>query len=112
MKPATISLYGKTYAANDRAMVESLFNPHGTCNGFYSVTPKGVYLLDQTKEKRAFLPFSEKCLFSTWRDNGRRYYMQGGLSSQDRRWIGEPESFSAARLGAAALAEQIQNPPA
>lgn len=106
----TIALYGKTYARTDKAMVESLFNPGGTCNGYFKITAKGVYLLGLDKEKRAFMPFSEKCFFSTWQVNGRRYYLHGGLSSPDRQWLGEPESFSAAREGAAALADQIHKP--
>lgn len=50
-----IQLAGKMYAKNDREFVNSLFNPNGTCNGYYKRLKHGIQVFNPQKELIALI---------------------------------------------------------
>lgn len=98
-----LSLYGKTYAKNERQAVASLFDAAGTVNGFYKVTRAGVYLSDLQGKERAFIRKDGLGPVAVFMFEGRRHYMHSHATA-DEAWLGIPASYSAACDGARALA--------
>ena len=102
-----ITLYGKTYAKNDREFTGSLFTPGGTCNGFYKTTKAGIYLSDMQGAERVFIRRDGLGPVTVARDpKGRRRYMFA-TSSLDGAWLGAPESYMAEREDAARVARCV-----
>ena len=50
-----ITFSNKTYAKNDKEMVNSLFTSGGTCAGFYKKRKNGFLILDLQKKPFAFI---------------------------------------------------------
>lgn len=55
-----ITFSNKTYAKNDKEMVNSLFTPGGTCAGFYKKLKNGFLILDLQKNPFAFIVSNKK----------------------------------------------------
>lgn len=101
-----IILYGKTYAANDKEAVASLFNAGGTVNGFYRKAKAGLYLSDLQGNERAFIRKDGLGPVSVFKHEGRRRYMHS-TSNRDEAWLGVPESYMATCDGAQELARRL-----
>ncbi|MCZ4270733.1 hypothetical protein [Maritalea porphyrae] len=101
-----LTLYGKTYAKTKTEFTNSLFNPEGTCNGFYKKTRGGVILSDMQQNERVFIRKRDGLLVTIRRqeDNTRRYMF--ATSTSDENWLGVPESYIAECDGAF---EAVQN---
>jgi hypothetical protein len=101
-----IQLYGKTYAANGKEAVSSLFNAGGTVNGFYRKAKAGVYLSDLQGNERAFVCKDGLGPVTVFTAYGKRHYMRS-TADKDEAWLGVPESYGATRDGARALARSL-----
>lgn len=101
-----ITLYGRTYAPNARAVVESLFKGPATHCGTYRKAANGVYLSDLQGNERVFIRKDGLGPVTTFRHDGKRRYMHS-TTSQDDAWLGTPESYSATREGAQAVARAL-----
>ena len=101
-----ISLYGKTYAANDSQAIESLFNRGGTVNGFYKKTRSGVLFSDMQGRERVFIRKDGLGPISVHRYDGKLRYMFSTATS-DESWLGLPDSYIAKCEGARDLARQM-----
>lgn len=86
-----ITINGKKYAKNDAEFTESLFNPGGTCVGYYKKLKNGIQLMTMQKELFAFMvnnSHNERFFVSAGRlENGKAFYMYG-LSDSAARWLG------------------------
>jgi len=81
---------GKKYAKNDAEFVGSLFDPSGTCNGYYKRLKHGVKLYNMQRELTAYIvdrsPL-ERFIVSAGTHAGKDRYMYG-LSSTAEQWLG------------------------
>ena len=84
-----IELYGRTYASNNKQVLDTLFDPINgrTANGYYKETDSGVMLYDLQGKARAFMRndgFGPVTVSET--KQGTRYMF--GLCSVDADWLG------------------------
>ena len=84
-----INLNGKLFAKNDEEFVSSLFNPKGTCVGFYKSIKSGVELLNQKKERIGVINNNKVLCCATKIGNGKYWY-----SFSDIDLIGRYNSYS------------------
>ena len=50
-----LTINGSDYAKNNKEFTESLFNPKGTCRGFYRKRKDGVLLMDMQRKPLIFI---------------------------------------------------------
>lgn len=87
-----IEVNGRKFAKNDAEFVGSLFDPTGTCQGYYSIKKGGkvVVLSDhQRKPRVAAVMTQDGPMLVTChkRENGRLWYMFS-TTSVDEQWLG------------------------
>ena len=76
----TIKLYGQTYAKNDKALVNTLFNADGTANGTFKRYKNRIELTHTSGEVVAIVRAIDGVVLST-KENGR--YMFSTSSKAD-----------------------------
>ena len=76
----TIKLYGQTYAKNDKALVNTLFNANGTANGTFKRYKNRIELTHTSGEVVAIVRAIDGVVLST-KANGR--YMFSTSSKAD-----------------------------
>lgn len=76
----TIKLYGQTYAKNDKALVDTLFNAKGTANGTFKRYKNRIELTHTSGEVVAIVRAIDGVVLST-KANGR--YMFSTSSKAD-----------------------------
>lgn len=85
---------GKKYAKNDAEFLDSLFDPSGTCNGYYKRLKHGVKLYNMQRELTAYIvdrsPL-ERFIVSAGMHDGKARYMYG-LSTAAEQWLGVAEN--------------------
>jgi hypothetical protein len=101
-----ITLYGRTYAPNKAAVLDSLFKGPATHCGTYRATRAGVILSDLQGQERVFIRKDGLGPVTTFRHEGKRRYMHS-TTSKDDAWLGTPESYTATREGAQAVARAL-----
>lgn len=82
-----LSFNGKKFAVNDEEFTNSLFNPGGTCTGYYRVNKKTVTIMNQRKEKIGVVT-NNVLGCATKQDNGKYWY-----SYADIKEIGSYDSY-------------------
>lgn len=78
------------YAKNNSEMLDSLFNPNGTCCGTYEHTQNGTKLFNLKGELFAYLVHNGKQGYfavTAYNDNGKVRYMFA-LCSSDEKYLG------------------------
>ena len=76
----TIKLYGQTYAKNEKALVDTLFNANGTANGTFKLYKNRIELTHTSGEVIAIVRAIDGVALST-KANGR--YMFSTTSKAD-----------------------------
>jgi len=84
-----IKLYGQTYAKNDKALVNTLFNANGTANGTFKRYKNRIELKHTSGEVMAVVRAIDGVVLST-KANGR--YMHSTSSKADKLFS-VPSSF-------------------
>ena len=93
-----ITFSNKTYAKNDKEMVDSLFTSGGTCAGFYKKRKNGFLILDLQKKPLAFIvsnPSQGYFVVNATENNGKIFYNYS-TSEEVERILGidnKPHSF-------------------
>lgn len=87
----TIKLYGQTYAKNDKALIDTLFNANGTANGTFKRYRNRIELTHTSGEVMAVVRAIDGIVLST-KANGR--YMHSTTSQADKLFS-VPSSFMA-----------------
>jgi len=85
-----ITINGKKYAKNDNEFTNSIFDPSGTCSGYYRRRKDGVLLMDMQKVPFGFIKVESACVVyavSAYQHNGKTRYMFG-LTSCDSERLG------------------------
>ena len=83
-----LTFNNKKYAKNDKEFTESLFQTGGTCNGFYKLTKRGVYLYNMQNEVQCFIRFHNDRMIMqcTLQPNGKKWYSY--LQDATEQWLG------------------------
>lgn len=89
MKTVNILMFnGKKFARTSTAFVSSLFDPTGTCVGFFRLQGNGVLLMDHQENPVAYIvnhQYRERFIVTAFKDpTGRTAYMHGTTSVTDR----------------------------
>ena len=69
-----IELNGSKFALNDNEMMDSLFTPGGTCNGFYKVNKNSVTIFNLQHEKIAVINGHGLLCAATRQKDGKWWY--------------------------------------
>ena len=69
-----ITLNGKLFAANENEFIDSLFNPEGSCVGYYKRNKTSVTLYNMQKEKIAVINKDAVLCKAQKLDNGKWWY--------------------------------------
>lgn len=85
-----ITISGKKYARTDAEFTASLFNPGGTCSGFYKPRKNGVLLMDMQKEPFAFVVNNKykEVFFVSARAEGNKIRYFHSTTSADEATLG------------------------
>ena len=86
-----LTFNGKTFAKNTNEFTSSLFNPGGTCSGFYKKTANGVRLYDLDNKLTGFLVNSKRghnfVVSAGINSDGKAFFMNGASSTLEK-WLG------------------------
>ena len=83
-----ITINGKKYAKNAKEFTNSLFNPSGTCSGYYKRRKDGLLLLDMQKVPMVFIKVGSSTFAVTvYNHEGKTRYMHG-LTEKDKALLG------------------------
>jgi hypothetical protein len=74
-----ITLNGKKFALNEKEMVNSLFQPGGTCVGFYKVNKRSVTIQDHNHNKVGMVTIHRVLVKATKHDGDRYWYSYGDI---------------------------------
>lgn len=87
-----ITFNNKKYAKNDKEFTAALFQAGGTCNGFYKLIKRGVYLYNMQNEVQCFIRFHNDRMIMqcTLKDNGKKWYSY--LQDSTEHWLGLRDS--------------------
>lgn len=98
-------LNGKKFARTDAEFTASLFQPGGTCVGFYKPTSRQIFLMNQHKERIGVIAPSGVLGSATRLEDGRYWYSYGtpGL-------VGNYESYAQEHDESHAALRQFCNP--
>ena len=69
-----ITLNGKLFAANENEFVDSIFNPNGSCVGYYKRNKTSVTLYNMQKEKIAVINKHAVLCNAQKLDSGKWWY--------------------------------------
>ena len=86
----TIKLYGQTYAKNDKALVNTLFNANGTANGTFKRYKNRIELTHTSGEVVAIVRAIDGVAIST-KANGRYMF---STSSKANKLFSIPSGYS------------------
>jgi len=92
-----LELCGKTYARTKSLLVDSLFNPGGTCSGMFRVTGNGILFMNPDGSPFAFLVANRhrERFFVTARKREKGIWYMFSLCDCDELQLGLPDSLSA-----------------
>lgn len=91
MKPATLAVGSTKFAANSRALTETIFDKTGTASGLYSARKHSILFSTPQGEPFACLvanPGQSKFFVSCSRQADRRVRYMFGLSDNDAQRLG------------------------
>ena len=83
-----ITINGKKYAKDTKEFTNSLFDPSGTCAGYYKRRKDGVLLMDMQKVPMVFIKVGASTFAVTaYTHEGKTRYMHG-LTEKDTALLG------------------------
>lgn len=85
-------LNGKKFARTESEFVASLFEPGGTCVGYYKPTSRQIFLMDHNKERIGVIPPEGFLASATRQPDGRYWYSYGKPAL-----VGDYESYGQER---------------
>lgn len=95
-----LQINGKLYVKNNAEFTETLFRKGGTAYGYYKKLNGSIHLMDMHKNVFAAVVINKhdfKGIVNAKRlDNGKVFY-QYGLSDENKKLLGVPESYIAER---------------
>ena len=84
-----LTIQGRKFARNDAEFTSSLFDPSGTCAGYYKQVPAGVRLLDMQKRIFAFIKYNGFDPFAVSASpEGKRTRYMYGMTDGDEKTLG------------------------
>ncbi len=87
-----IAINGKKFAKDDAEFTSSLFDPSGTCVGYYKRAGKAVRLMDMQRNLIGVINAHKVLCCADKLDNGKTWYSLATI-----KLIGEFPSYAAAR---------------